>query len=122
MDPIGIAFERFDADGRARAQDGGKPIDASGAITTAAGDTIRFADGIELMDSLARHPAVNRCFVRKLFHYAFGREPQAADQCALAQLEKRFSDSSDQGGLDGDVRALVAELVTHDTFLLRRTP
>ncbi len=33
MDPIGLAFEHFDAIGRWREQDGGQAIDASGTLS-----------------------------------------------------------------------------------------
>jgi hypothetical protein len=54
--------------------------------------------------------------VRKVYQYAHGRPVEGADACAIEGLERRFAASA------GDVRRLVADLVTDDSFLLRRKP
>jgi len=67
MDPIGLAFENFDAIGKFRQTDGGRPIDASGEL-----DGARFADPRELGTLLRRHPDLETCLVRGVYRYAFG--------------------------------------------------
>ncbi len=67
MDPIGLAFENFDAIGNFRQTDGGRPIDASGEL-----DGARFADPRELGTLLRRHPDVETCLVRGVYRYALG--------------------------------------------------
>ena len=59
MDPLGLAFENFDALGAYRARDAGKEIDASGEL-----DGQRFAGPRELAGLLRTHPDVEPCLVR----------------------------------------------------------
>ena len=67
MDPIGLAYENFDAVGKFRQTDGGRPIDASGEL-----DGRRFRDARELAGLLRQHPDVETCLIRGVYRYALG--------------------------------------------------
>ncbi|HZJ70083.1 MAG TPA: DUF1592 domain-containing protein, partial [Planctomycetota bacterium] len=86
MDPIGFAFEHYDAFGRYRAQDGGMPVDVHGTIVgTAQGDVL--VDGIGgLTAYLARGTDANQCLVRYWAYSAFGSASWAEDGCTYEAI------------------------------------
>ena len=70
MDPLGLAFEHFDAIGRWRDDDDGFPIDSSGQLVTGE----NFSGIRELRRILGDKPHLfYRCLSRKLMTYALGR-------------------------------------------------
>jgi hypothetical protein len=113
MDPIGLGFESYDAVGRWRASEAGRPIDNSGEIVDAdvAG---RFTGAVELGAKLAGSAQVRECLVKQWFRFGYGRSETAADLCSLETLKARFA----AGG--NDVRELLVALTQTDTFLYRR--
>lgn len=94
MDPIGFAFENFDAIGAWREFDGAFPIDASGELP----DGRRFNGPKELIAILKTEETFPRTVVEKMLTFALGRGLEYYDKCAtdeiLAELKKadfRFS-------------------------------
>ena len=95
MDPIGFAFENFDAIGAWREKDGKFPIDASGVLP----DGKAFKGPARLKAILKeKKDLFSRCLAEKLLTYALGRGLEHYDRCAvdkvLAALDKndyRFS-------------------------------
>jgi hypothetical protein len=85
MDPIGFAFEHYDAFGRWRTQENGIAIDAKGTIYSAAPGMDVPIDGIGgvggLGAALASNDKVNRCLVRYWTYYAYGAASWNADAC-----------------------------------------
>jgi mono/diheme cytochrome c family protein len=83
MDPIGFALENFDAVGRWRDQDGGKPIDVSS--TLADGTKVNGVTGVR--DLILRNPErfVN-AVTQKLLMYAVGRNVQYYDAPAVRAI------------------------------------
>ncbi len=111
MDPLGLAFENFDAIGRYRAKESGLPIDPSGSLPN--GQTFKGPQELRkiLMD---KKELFSRCLVEKMLTYALGRgldyyDKPAADQvaAALAKDDYRFA-------------TLVVEICRSDPFRLRR--
>lgn len=72
FDPIGFAFEHFDEAGRYRDQEDNLPIDPTGSLVSAQGETIEFASQEDLAAKLAVLPEVQACFASYLATYAFG--------------------------------------------------
>jgi hypothetical protein len=110
MDPIGFAFENFDAVGAWRDKDGDADIDPSGVLP----DGKTFKGPAELKTILkSKKELFNRCLTEKMLTYALGRGLEAYDRCAvdkvLAALEKN------------QYRAftLVVEVVKSDPFQMR---
>jgi mono/diheme cytochrome c family protein len=111
MDPLGIAFENYDAIGRWRIKDAGLPIDPSGVLPNGQ----RFQGPRELRQILlTRADDFRRCLAEKLLTYALGRGVEYPDKCLLADLsvaleknEHRFS-------------ALVLAIVQSAAFQQRR--
>jgi hypothetical protein len=89
MDPIGLAFENYDALGRWRDREGTLPIDASGTLVGTDVDG-PFVGVPALAHKLAGSGQVAACAVRQLFRFAFGRFETAADEPTLTDLAGRF--------------------------------
>ena len=91
MDPLGLALENFNAMGSWREMDQGIPLESAGGKLIT-GES--FADVRELKRLLvtARRQDYYHCITEKLFTYALGRGPQAADittfDSIVGQLEK----------------------------------
>jgi hypothetical protein len=93
IDPLGLAFETYDAIGRLRATEAGKPIDPSGEITDARVPRTRFTSAVDLADVLASSEQAGECFVRTVFRYVQGRAEGPGDACTLAAMTRRFGES-----------------------------
>ncbi|HVI02463.1 MAG TPA: DUF1592 domain-containing protein, partial [Enhygromyxa sp.] len=111
MDPLGLAFENYDAIGQWRTHDKEFLIDASGEVPTD-GDT--FQNAVELADLLAADQEFPGCTVRKTFIYALGRGLTLDDVDYLDAIEAEF--------VLADMRFpdLIKLIVTSDPFLQRR--
>jgi hypothetical protein len=113
MDPLGLAFERYDGIGKYRTMDVGQALDTSGKLNGAEPEGAPFKDAVELMSVLAKSPTVRECFVATAFRYAQGRAPGSLDRCALDKLGTRFA------GSGGDMIDLAVALVTDESFFQR---
>jgi hypothetical protein len=111
MDTLGFGFENFNAVGRWREADAGRPIDASGELP----DGRKFSAAAELIDILATQKRdFARVLAEKMLTFALGRGLIYTDQCAINEIvdrverdEYRFS-------------ALVLGIVESRPFLYRR--
>ncbi len=112
IDPIGFAFEHYDAVGLWRTHENGQPIDSSGTLhkTDAQGP---FADAVELLHAIAQSEDARACFAKNWLGYAHGRELTEQDACALQQLESGLQQS------DGNVVELLVALAKSDQFRYR---
>ena len=114
IDPVGFALEPFDAVGRWRATERGRPIDTTGQVNILP-DKPRFKDAIELSRVLAAAPQTRECMVRTWFELAFARRPdEKADACSLQVMRQRF----DSGGRH--LRDLFVAATETDAFRFRR--
>jgi hypothetical protein len=90
IDPMGFALEHYDGAGLWRDQDGGLPIDASGAMP----DTdVPFDGAGELSAAIAADPRFPACVAKQVMTYALGRHLTEADQPAIDALGARFQES-----------------------------
>jgi hypothetical protein len=112
FDPLGFAFEHYDAAGLYRETENGVQVDATGSLvrTDAAG---AFDGALELADRLAGSEDARRCFVRKWFGFAHGRAVDPADACLLAELDREFLNAGT------NLKELLVALVRSDGFLYR---
>ena len=116
IDPVGFGFERFDALGKVRDTENGKPIDARGDMTDVeglgAGTHAPFSNLSELGKTLAESKAAEACMVKQL--YRFTRGEREASVCATRPYEARLADRG------GDLRELLVDLVSADDVGVRR--
>lgn len=114
MDPIGFAFEGFDGIGRARATDGGRPVDTRGELTDAGSATGPVADAAQLATRLAASPEVRACFASQWVRFGFGVDEEQELPCLTGQLRAAYRDG------DGSVEGLLRALVASPNFSTRR--
>jgi hypothetical protein len=112
MDPLGLAFENFDAIGRYRQTENNLPIDASVKLTETSMDG-DFKGPAELARALGRTKEAKQCFAEKLFSYALARTGHPADRCGLERLTATASVES------GNLREILVSVLTADSFLRR---
>jgi len=115
FDPIGFAFEHFDAAGRWRDLDNGFAVDASGDLIGTDVDGA-FDGAAALAAKLADSEQVRGCYVDHLFAFANGRlVDHDADACTTSALRSEFA-AADYGLAD-----LVVALTQSDAFRYRRS-
>lgn len=83
IDPVGFPLEQFDAVGRWRTMDEGRPIDAAGGLP----DGSEFAGVSGMEEALLRRPEwFVRTLTEKLFTFALGRPPEESDAPAIRKI------------------------------------
>ncbi|HEY3500157.1 MAG TPA: DUF1592 domain-containing protein [Polyangiaceae bacterium] len=115
MDPIGLAFEHFDAMGVYRELDGGKVIDVSGEIFDADDPSLagEFVGVPELAQKLAGSDQVRDCMAMQLFRFASGRSEGQADSCSIGTIQETFASAN------GDIMELLVSITQSDSFWYR---
>ncbi len=113
IDPLGFAFEHYDAVGAYRTTDGGKPVDASGTLDVG-GATWRFANASELVRQLAKASQTRDCVTRQWFRYALRRRETPQDRSSLAAMNAVV----ESGG--GDLRELLIAATQSPSFFYRQ--
>jgi mono/diheme cytochrome c family protein len=110
MDPLGFAFENFDAVGAWRDKEGGAPVDASGELPD--GRTFKGPDGLKALLRQNNRLFV-RCLSEKMLTYALGR--------GLEPYDRRAVDRIVDGVTKDDYRfaTLIAEIIKSDPFQMR---
>ncbi len=111
MDPPGFALENFDAVGRWRASEGGKPIDSSGGLP----DGSRFAgvDGLEA-GLLERPELFVSALAEKLLTFALGRVVDHRDGPSLRKIVRDARASGYRPS------SLILGIATSTPFRMRR--
>lgn len=69
INPLGFTLEHFDAVGRFRKEENGKPVNATGAYRTRNGEVMKFSGVNDLAQFLADSPETHSAFVEQLFHF-----------------------------------------------------
>jgi Protein of unknown function (DUF1588)/Protein of unknown function (DUF1592)/Protein of unknown function (DUF1595)/Protein of unknown function (DUF1587)/Protein of unknown function (DUF1585) len=113
MNPIGFAFEGFDAMGRPRTTDNGKPVDTSGELVGTDVDGT-FSSPEELATKLGQSASARECFARQWFQFASGM-PLGTESArtALAKEAEPFVKGSQS------VAELTISLLRSDIFSTR---
>jgi len=113
MDPIGFAFEHFDAIGRWRDAEGGLPIEASSELPD--GTVIDGIDGVKAL--LLKDPErFVGAVTEKLLMYALGRNVQYYDKPAVRKIVR------DAAKENYTFAALVRGIVKSVPFRMRQAP
>jgi hypothetical protein len=109
MDPIGLAFEHYDAIGRWRDTDNGVAIDTTGTLL----DGSNFDGAAQLAALIKEDPRFISCTTGKLFSYALGREPQAYDSVRVDALGRGLADTQYRA------KSLITNIIHNDAFRMR---
>jgi hypothetical protein len=112
FNPLGYAFENYDAIGEYRTMDQGKPVDAADSYEFD-GQLQSFKNGIELSALLADAKETHACYLQNMLSYLQGRQ-LADEQQPTVDYYARLS----RAGMVS-LHDLELELVTSDAFLNR---
>ena len=115
MNPLGLPFERYDHYGRYRLNELDKTVDTTSKIvnTGVAGIDGEVKTPFELIERLAASPHCEQVFIRYVFRFFLGRNETLGDAKTLQDAHKAYV------GSDGSMKALVASLLSSDSFLYR---
>jgi hypothetical protein len=84
IDPIGFGLENFDAVGRFRALEAGRPVDNSGELP--GGETFRGPAELKQMLVKGRHTQFVRNVTERMLSFALGRKLELFDEPALMKI------------------------------------
>ena len=111
MDPLGFGLENFDAIGKWRNDENGKPLDASGLMP----DGTAFAGPAEMRKVLMQEKDMFvRTLCSRLLGYALNRGLEVSDQPTLLRLEETLKKA------DYRSEPLIIAVVQSFPFLHRR--
>jgi hypothetical protein len=114
INPLGFAWENFDAVGRFRAEERSTPVDATATIPTSTPTPV---DGLaELSRVLATDPKVRSCLARQFSAWALRRPVDDAQFCAVRPHADGFYEPS------GPLASLVKAVLASDSFRAPATP
>jgi hypothetical protein len=108
MDPVGLAFENYDAVGLWRDTENGVTIDASGAVPNS--DEV-VPGPVQLVQKIAEAEETPVCFASHWLNFAYGRTLGAEDECTMERIQVAFAESG------YDIRGLLLALTQTDAFL-----
>jgi hypothetical protein len=113
MDPLGLAFENFNALGLWRDKERGQPIDAAGKLTS--GESFHDVSDLKRILKTEHHLDFFRCLTEKLLTYALGRGLDYHDVETVDRIVERL----DREG--GRFSALVMGVIESAPFQRRRS-
>jgi hypothetical protein len=105
INPLGFGLERFDAIGRFRPEEKGKPIDATGTYEPPSGEPARYEGARQLAEKLAASDEAHSAFVEQLFHHMIQQPIRAFGPDLLPRLKGSFADRK------YDISSLLIEIV-----------
>jgi hypothetical protein len=120
IDGLGFGFENFDATGRFRSMENGKPVDSTGRITNLNDLSLKpqqhldFSSLPELAQILSESPMAKECFAFQFYRYSRGVAGQAEDRCASRKANQKFID----GGVT--ITGMMVEQTQAPGFLLKK--
>jgi hypothetical protein len=91
INPLGFTLENFDAIGRYRDRENGKPVDASGWFESRSGEVKKFRGVRELARFLANNEEAHEAFVARLFHHLVRQPVEVYGPDRLAELRRFFA-------------------------------
>src|SRR6185369_11478266 len=112
FNPLGYAFENYDAIGKYRTMDQGQTVDAADSYSLD-GQLKTFTNGIELSKLLAEAKETHSCYVQNMMSYLHGRELTDQEQ-PMVDYYARLS----RAGMVS-LHDLELSIVTSDAFLNR---
>ena len=114
INPLGFTLEHFDAVGRFRTEDAGKPIDSSGGYRMRTGELVKFAGVRDLANFLADSDETRSAFVEQLFHYMIKQPIRAYGPETLPNLRQQFAANR------FNIRRLAVDIVTAAAVALEK--
>jgi len=111
MDPLGFAFENYDAIGKWRTTEKNLPLDSTGVLPT--GEDFEGSKQLRAI-ILANPDDFVRCFTEKMLTYALGRGVEAYDRPVVMDIAEKLADNEYR------FQYLVQQIVTSVPFQMRK--
>lgn len=108
IDPVGFAFEGFDAIGRYRTEERGMPVDTRGGVPLLGIEDGAIADAAELAETIAARPEARACLARQWLRFGLGRLERDVDRESVEAVAAVESESG--------LAAMLVALARTDTF------
>ncbi|APW59303.1 DUF1592 domain-containing protein [Paludisphaera borealis] len=115
INPVGFALENYDAVGRFRKEEKGKPVNAVGAYQSKTGELATFDGPKDLAAYLAASPESHSAFVQQMFHHLVKQPLNAFGGDELAKLTKSFENQS------FNIRKLMVDVMASSALTPRQT-
>jgi hypothetical protein len=115
INPLGFTLERFDAVGRYRESENGKPIDATTEFQASDGTTTKLSGARDLAEYLAGSEECHAAFVEQLFHHLVQQPVQAYGPTTLDELRRSFAEHN------FNIRRLATEIMVASARTGRET-
>jgi hypothetical protein len=112
INPLGFAFENFDAVGQLRSMDAGKPVNTADTYELSSG-LVPFAGAPELMAILAESPDAHACYARHVGEFSLTRDVDEADRPLVNELTQASMNAT------GSIKAMLLAVVRSPTFSVR---
>src|SRR5262249_10874046 len=113
INPLGYTLEHFDAVGRFRKEEKGKPIDATGTSQTRSGESVTCSGARALANFLAGSEETHTAFVQQLFHCLVKQPVRAFGSQELSELREFFVNR------DFHIRKLMVEIIATSALTSR---
>jgi hypothetical protein len=110
FDPLGFPFESFDAIGKFRATENGKPVDTTSEVTITRSLNGPVKDAVEMLGKMAKDDEVRECLARQWMRFALGRDEVNDDKGSLESAVNGFK----SGGWK--VSDLLSAIARSDSF------
>ncbi len=114
INSLGYTLENFDAVGRFRKDEKGKPIDATGTYQTRTGETVTFTGARSLAAYLSGSEETHAAFVQQLFHYLVKQPVRAFGSQELDELRGFFEHH------EFNIRKLMVETIASSALTPRQ--
>lgn len=113
MDPVGFAFENFDATGRWRDFENERPVDIAGGLP----DGTKATGADELIREVTKRPELfTRAFTSKMMVYALGRGVEPFDQTAIRRIMREVDQDR------ATIPEIIAQIATSVPFTMKENP
>jgi len=106
IDPLGFAFEHYDAIGAYRTLDNGFVIDSTGSV----GGLGEFGNAADMMSLVRDDARLHRCLVNQMYTNALGFPKTIDQEAPLATIDEEFASS------DYNLKQLLVELTASPVF------
>jgi hypothetical protein len=112
INPLGFTLENFDALGRYRDKEKGRPVDAKGTYETRTGKVVTF-DGLrDLATFLAKSEETQDAFIERLFHFLVKQPVRAFGPRKREVLRRSFADN------EYNMRRLMTAIIAESALLV----
>jgi hypothetical protein len=114
MNPIGFAFEHYDALGLWRETQNGQDIDAVGDVIQTDDFDGAYDGALELARAMAESTQVAECVSSQYFRFSYNRTVTETDSCTVDAMNEAFAASG------YNIKELLVTLTQTNAFLYRR--